>query len=566
MVGGVLFIAYDLFSEHIETFTIYVVERKFTLNRGREFFKKYSDKEHFISDDDKLKKHLSKILSWIQKKIPDVATLTKNVITVKTTPNTSGIVDIITSLNKLFTVTEHQAVGPEVIDPIIIDELNISPKYIAELVSLYKESIIQPAIIIILKDNDFERAKKLLSNCPHNTNVKFIRNNGESVIYKIINSGAENIDDFVDAFSRQCFSTCSKTDRNILLNSNWGEENFIKSITPYFFKVRTNLLYDEKEEALTDVNYILNRIIMERSIPNNNSSILSSLEIIAKLNRIYCCDQSGSDILDALELQRSLDIDLVKAYIYRFAHFIPGIDRNRQKELLLEATQIFEDNNVADHAMYCENNYLVHSFYSNRVQAREFRDLQQRAVYEVPGMVGMSIIFNNVGVAYLYNREYSEALTYFRKGLDYSKERMVQRIGLQSNILITKASAYEKIDEKEIRIFLETVLANFSSRYLPFIAANYIMNILAIALEQHNELGKEIFHNPKVQNIISSALKNNTLGSGSLIRQIIKMQSKFTELDLSIYTKPVNVSSISGTREEFIMEKGYNPIIFNAWL
>ena len=44
------------------------------------------------------------------------------------------------------------------------------------------------------------------------------------------------------------------------------------------------------------------------------------------------------------------------------------------------------------------------------------------------------------------------------------------------------------------------------------------------------------------------------------------MQSKFTELDLSIYTKPVNVSSISGTREEFIMEKGYNPIIFNAWL
>lgn len=556
----------DLFSEHIETFTIYVVERKFTLNRGREFFKKYSDKEHFISDDDKLKKHLSKILSWIQKKIPDVATLTKNVITVKTTPSTSGIVDIITSLNKLFTVTEHQAVGPEVIDPIIIDELNISPKYIAELVSLYKESIIQPAIIIILKDNDFERAKKLLSNCPHNTNVKFIRNNGESVIYKIINSGAENIDDFVDAFSRQCFSTCSKTDRNILLNSNWGEENFIKSITPYFFKVRTNLLYDEKEEALTDVNYILNRIIMERSIPNNNSSILSSLEIIAKLNRIYCCDQSGSDISDVLELQRSLDIDLVKAYIYRFAHFIPGIDRNRQKELLLEATQIFEDNNVADHAMYCENNYLVHSFYSNRVQAREFRDLQQRAVYEVPGMVGMSIIFNNVGVAYLYNREYSEALTYFRKGLDYSKERMVQRIGLQSNILITKASAYEKIDEKEIRIFLETVLANFSSRHLPFIAANYIMNILAIALEQHNELGKEIFHNPKVQNIISSALKNNTLGSGSLIRQIIKMQSKFTELDFSIYTKPVNVSSISGTREEFIMEKGYNPIIFNAWL
>lgn len=556
----------DLFSEHIDPFTIYVVEREFASNRGREFFKKHSDKDHFISDDDKIKKHLLKILSWIQKKIPDVAALTKSVIAVQTTLSPSGIIDIITSLNKLFTITEHQAVGPEVIDTIIIDEINISPKYIAELVSLYKESIVQPRIIIILKDNDFERAKKLLSSCPHNLNVKFIQNDGKAIIYKIINSGAQNTEDFVDAFSRQCFSTCSKTDRNILLNSNWGEENFIKSITPYFFKVRTNLLYDEKEDALTDVNYILNRITMERKMQNSNSSILSSLEIIAKLNRIYCYDRAGTDILDVIALQLSLDIDLVKAYIYRFAYFIPGINRKRQKELLLEATQIFENNNVADHAMYCQNNYLVHSFYSNKVQTRDFRDLQQRAVYEVPGMVGMSIIFNNVGVAYLYNKEFSEALIYFNKGLDYSKGRIVQRVGLQCNILITKASAYEKIDEKEIRILLETVLANFSSKYLPFIAANYIMNILIIALEQYNELGKEIFYNPKVQNIISSALKDNTLGSGSLIRQIIKIQSKFIELDFSIFTKPVNISSISGIREEFIMEKGYNPMIFNAWL
>lgn len=556
----------DLFSEPTHRFMVYVVERRFALDRGHDFFKYYSDEDHFIINDDNIKKHLSKALSWIQKKIPDVAELTKSVITAKTNPSPTGIVDIITSLNKLFTVTEHQAVGPQIIDPIIIDELNISPKYIAELVSLYKESIEQPAIIIILRDNDFERAKKLLSNCPHNINVKFIRNNGSSTIYKIINSGVENIDDFVDAFSRQCFSTCSRTDRNVLLSSDWGEEGFIKSIAPYFFKVRTNLLYDEKEEALTDVNYILNRINMERSISTSNLNILNSLEIIAKLNRIYCCDQAGKDILDVLALQNSLNINLVKAYIYRFAHFIPNIDRNRQKELLLEATEIFENNSVADHAIYCLNNYLVHSFYSNRVQTREFKDLQQRAVYEVPGMVGMSIIFNNVGVAYLYNREFSEALTYFQKGLDYSRERMVQRIGLKCNILITKASAYERIEEKEIRILLEAVLANFSSKYLPFIAANYIMNIMAVALEQYNELGKEIFNHSKVQNIISSALADNTLGSGSLIQQIIILQSKFIDLDFSIFVKPSNFSSLSGIREEFIVEKGYNPTIFNAWL
>lgn len=183
-----------------------------------------------------MKRHLSKMLNWIQKKIPDVAELTKNVISAKATPSPSGIVDVVTSLYKLFTVTEHQAAGPEFIDPIIIEEINISSKYIAQLVSLYKESIIQPAIIIILKDNDFDRAKKLLSNCPHNTNVKFIRNTGETEIYKIINTGADNLDDFIDAFSRQCFSTCSKTHREILLNPDWEENNLVKSLSPYFLR------------------------------------------------------------------------------------------------------------------------------------------------------------------------------------------------------------------------------------------------------------------------------------------------------------------------------------------
>lgn len=555
----------DYFLEHIECFTIYVVEQKFALNRGREYFNQFISSEHFINSNNKIEKHLKKLLRWIQKKIPDVAELTKNVLSAKTEPSPGGIVDVVISLNKLFTITEHQAVGPDVIDPIIIEEINISSKYIAQLVSLYKESIIQPAIIIILKDNNFKRARDLLIKCPHNTNVKFIRNNGETEIYKIINTGVDNITDFIDAFSTQCFSTCSKTDRQILLNSECEEKNLINQLSPYFFKIRTNLLYDEKPEAITDINYVLNRISMAR-VTSNNTILLNSLELMAKLNRIYCNDAGGTDINDSLILSKELDIELLKAHVYRFAQFIPNITRDKQKELLQEARNIFLKNNVADHAIYCQNNFLVHSFYTDRINVRQFSELQQQAISDVPGMVGMSIVFNNVGVAYLYKREFADATIFLKKGLDYAKERIVQKIGLQSNLLITKACSYTPIEEKEIRIVLDMVLANFSKDYLPFIAANYITNLLVMALEQHYALGKEIFYNAKVRSIISSALTNNILGSGSLTQQLVIIQSRFPEIDFSIFPMPRQISSISGIRAEFILEKGYNPAIFNAWL
>lgn len=555
----------DYFSEHLEGFTIYVVEQKFALNRGREYFNQFISNEYFINSNNKIKKHLKKILHGIQKKIPDVAELTKNVLSAKTEPSPSGMIDVVISLSKLFTITQHQAVGSKEMAPIIVEEINISPKYIAQLVSLYKESIIQPVIIIILKDDNFKRAKELLVKCPHNTNVKFIRNNGETEICKIINTGVDNITDFIDAFSTQCFSTCSKTNRQILLNSEFEEKNLINQLSPHFLKIHTNLLYDEKPDTITDINYVINRVSMARTT-SNNTILLNSLELMAKLNRIYCNDAGSTDIKDILTLSKELDIELLSAHVYRFAQFIPDITRDRQKELLQEARNIFQENNVADHAIYCQNNFLVHSFYTNRINTRQFLELQQQALADVPGLVGMSIILNNVGVAYLYNREFSDAIFFLKKGLDYAKERIVQKIGIQSNLLIAKACSYTQIEENEIQILLDMVLANFSKDYLPFIAANYIINLLVMALEQHYTLGKEIFYNARVRSIISSALTNNILGSGSLTQQLVIIQSRFPEIDFSIFPMPRNISSISGMRAEFILEKGYNPAIFNTWL
>ena len=41
-------------------------------------------------------------------------------------------------------------------------EGKILPRYINQVIALHKDSILRPVIIIILKDNDFDRAKQLL--------------------------------------------------------------------------------------------------------------------------------------------------------------------------------------------------------------------------------------------------------------------------------------------------------------------------------------------------------------------------------------------------------------------
>ncbi len=556
----------DFFMEHTELFTIYVVEQMFAMNRGNSYFKQYLNTENFIIDDEKIQRLTVRILAWIQQKIPPVATLVEQYILSKTKISTINIVEVITALNKLFTVTEHQAAGINILDPIIIEEANINSRNLAQLIALHKESITQPTIILILKDNNFERAKLMLSQCPNGIHVKFIRNSGHAELHRIINSGATNTKEFVESFAQQCFSTCSQTDRNILLNDEWRYNDLIHSVSPLLFKTHSDLLFDEKSSALKSVNMVIDELSRYRYDRHTDTALLKSFELIAKLKRVYCLDSGRGDIIHAYRLAEELNIDILKAQVYRYAQFIPNISRKEQQELLGKAVQIFRQNNVEDHALYCQNNLLMHSFYTERIHTKPFRELQEEAICNVPGMVGMSIILNNVGVASLYTRDFSGALSFFNKGLDYSKERLVQKVGIQSNILVTRACAYESIGEIEILKMLDLVFANFNESYLPFIASNYVLNMLFILLEQHKEIVTDVLQRYKIQGIVAAALKSNAMGSGSLVQQLMVLNVRYPNLPLSEIGFPTQVSPISGVRKEFITQKGYNPIIFNAWL
>lgn len=553
----------DYFREASIVFTIFVVEQRFVVGQGNEYFKSYQGTANFISTEESIKKNINKILFWTQKHIPNIADIIKMCFF---SSKSVSILEVITELSKLFTIQEHQAAGPEIIDPIIIQEGKISVKSLAQLVSLHKSSILRPAIIILLKDNDFERAKKILSNCPHGINVKMIRNSGKSEIYKVINSGVDNIDDFIDAFSHQCFSTCSHTPRKLLLNQEWADNSTIKLYSPSIFKIRTNLLFDEKDEVREDINILLSDFKERTAEDSAQTALLKSFECILRLFKVYCNDSGGMDLSKSEEIAKNIDNDLLLAHVYRYSNLFSDRNSLKKKEQLKFAEDVFRKNSVEDHAIYCMNNRLINTFYTEYVNVHEFDDMQKESINNVPGLVGMSIIYNNVGVAYLYNGYVADALTYFQKGIDYSRDRIVQNLGLKSNILVAKGYSYEPVSELEIRILINSVFDVMGINRLPFISANYIMNAISIALRQHPGLVTDLMQHYPIINLLQKAFQSNILGSGSLACMILKLKTDFPEFKAENLTCPPNLSPISGIRANFLLNHGFNPIIFNAWL
>lgn len=551
------------FQESSGVFTIYVTEQRFVVGQGKDYFKSYRDTNNFISTEDSLKKNINKILFWTQKHIPNITEIIKMCFF---SSKKISILEVITELSKLFTIQEHQAAGPEVIDPIIIQEGEISARSLAQLISLHKSSILRPVIIILLKDNDFERAKRILSNCPHGINIKMIRNSGKSEIYKVINNGANNIDDFIDAFSKQCFSTCSHTPKKLLLNKEWAENSTIKLYSPSIFKIRTNLLFDEKDEVRDDINTLISDFEMEAVQNINQVELIKSFECVLRLFRVYCNDFGGIDLLEAEKIAQNINNELLLAHVYRYSNLFADRDSIKKKQQLQYAEDIFRKNSVEDHAIYCMNNRLVNTFYTDSINTHDFDNMQQEAINNVPGLVGMSIIYNNLGVAYLYNGYTSDALTYFQKGLDYSRDRVVQYWGLKSNILIAKASLYEPVSESEIRILINGVFDVMGLNKLPFISANYIINAISIALRQHPGLTEDLMLKYPIRQLLQNAFQSNILGSGSLAYMILKLKTDFPEFKVENLSYPPNMSSVSGIRANFLLNHGYHPIVFNAWL
>lgn len=554
------------FKESENVFTIYVVEQLFAVERGAEYFQSYRGKPNYIDTNTNMKKRISSILTKINKHVPNTTELIKTCFGI-TSP--LGLLDVVTILSKLFCVNEHQAAGPDVIDPIIIQEGEIIPKYINQIIALHKSSILRPTIIILLKDNDFARAKKLLTGCPHNTLVKMIKNSGETELYKVVNCGVENPDDFLDAFARQCFSTCSNTKRDILCNEEWAENSFLKLYSPQILQLRTRLLFRDKTLAKVDIDNLITEL---EAIGYNGSELnhrlLSSFECILKLFRVFCNDGGAQDINDAFRIAKNLNNDILIAHVYRNAYFFKDISFFDKLTLMDEAYNIFSKNGLMDHAIYSKNNKLVRQFDTDNISVYDFLSLQEEAIYNVPGLVGMSHILNNTGAALLTTGHPDQAIEYFDKGLDYAyrPERSIQRIALLSNRLIAKAYCFDQIKESELKLIMNQIFDNKEVLNLPFLASRYALNVVSVGFNQSFQLGHELLKQYPVGKLIQTSLDNHRLGSGQLLLQVDTLMKKYGEIEsLSGLHRSEHFLEAIGIRKDFIIKSTFNPCSFSTW-
>lgn len=560
----------ELFREHSNFFTIYVVEQKFVLGQGRDFFKAYQGKPNYIDTDKMAKKFIFKVLSWINKRIPSIGDMVKVCFN---GGSAVGIVDIVIAFSKLFMTQEHQAAGPDSIDPIIIQEGKVLKTYINQLINLHQDSIWAPAIIILLRDNNFERAKELLADCPNGIQVKFIHNNGKHELTKIINVGAKNVEEFITAFSQQCFSTCSHTKQGILINKEWSGNSKIKYYAPRLMKYRTNLLCDEKNEIRPYISACI--LELENSLKNNKYSqqdivLLQNFLCILKIYRVFCNDYGGNDIVEAMSLAKKLKNKIFEAYVYKYAFFLENTNLEEQNDLLQKAYDIFIENQMYDNAIYCKNNQLVRQFDTKQIKPKEFSDMVGEATSEVPGLVGMPHLYNNTGIAYMMNAEPDLAMEYFDIGLDYTKtiDRSVQKIALLENKLITKSYYNDNIEFSEIeKLMIQIFDGMVNNEQLPFISSRYAMNLLIIALRKQVQWGKELINKFEITKLLNSGLADNAIGSGQLLAQLNYIDKKYPELNLkSECNIPQKIIPVTGQRQNFIQKSGLNPFYFFTWL
>jgi hypothetical protein len=265
-----------------------------------------------------------------------------------------------------------------------------------------------------------------------------------------------------------------------------------------------------------------------------------------------------------------LNNEVLLAHIYRYAEFLPSCSVDTKKEFYKKGCEIFKRNKMEDHAIYCRNNMLVEQFYTNHVLPAEFRDLQTEAVNNVPWMVGLSYIYNNVGLAYLYCGQATEAVSYFDHGISYAKNqnRIVQKLALESNRMIAESYSFNDIEEKRIRLLMRQLFDGMGTKMLPFLAADYALNILAVTYRQDKTLGYELIRTHPINELINEAFKRNLMCASERILQMQYLASKYNNafplLEICNIPKITNIAS--GKRKEFILRYGFNPCEFNTWM
>lgn len=546
-------------------FTVFVVSKRYFQLRGKEYLRQYLGTKHWINSNNEIKKRIKLTSDYLYQKTPDASELIDSLLTASQSKQSSTN-DLIISLTKLFAVTEHKS--DDVLDPIIIEEGDIQPENLIHFLSILSNSFYSSTVIFILNDKDFDRAKILLSACPNNMNVCMIYDDHTKKTYKVINTGAKNINEFMDSYVRQCFSTCSRTERGILTTQEWTSNPIINTFSPTVFNIRSTFIKEHKLYAADNINWLVTNLAEFEAKGTDNKLLKLNLECIANLFRVYCNDRGGSELKRALDIAKELNSDLLLAHVYRYCHFWKN-SRKEKQDFLLEAEKTFIKYDIEDHAVYCNNNSIIHQFSLDKINLNNFIDLEKRARTNTPGLALMSHIINNVGVAYLFERDFIGAIMSFDRGLKYSGNTDIQELALRSNRISAVILSGEKFDDKEAYRIMERIFSpSLGLKRMPFLTAQFALNVLACAQISDPQLVRDLLTQYQLRDLIQTAFHKNIMGTGSMIKQlgILAMKSSLIDRFVNSIDFPKEQTSVSGIRLDFICTYGINPFFFNTWL
>lgn len=527
-----------------------------------EFLKQYLSKRNYIASGNAIKNFITRLMY----KLKENPEQTKDFIDDLDKSPHPKMKLFLTALVSLIQIIPRYVVGPKILDPIIIEVKDETIPYIHKVVENYITSPLRP-IIILLLDEKWSRTEliNVLKKFPINLKVAIHGDSGKTEVVCVIkNSGAESFDEFIDAYSNQCFNTCGYTDQEIILNDD--SHSSLSRLSGLMVKSHSALLIDNKTQALKDISSI-EAMLKNEALPKE---IRMYFQCINALQHVYASDRGGISIRRAMEISKHLDNSLLTAFVNRFAYFIPKISSEERICLLESAADVFRENNIHDHRLYCMNNALTYSFYKDAMEIRKFNELIADALATAPGLAGMSILYANAGSAELYNRSPENALHKFQVGLDYAVElnRPAQRIGLMGNQVIAETLTGQKHQFDFFKRQLSDMIHMPNTQNLPFIQINGLLNLMAAALYQKNcDAALYIRNNPDFISILKKALQPNTMGSGSLLAQLEVLEEKSKgKVDFEEFDRPKKVTYLSGLRAQYIREDGFNPAIFNAWL
>ena len=130
-------------------FTIFVVEQKFVVGKGHDFFNQYINTPNFFDSEEKTKKFYTRILNIVGKTVTPISDIISSILLGNCA---SSITEIVAALFKIFSATEHQAAGPDIIDPIIIQEGKITKKTLSKIINIHRKKYMHLNIIKVLME------------------------------------------------------------------------------------------------------------------------------------------------------------------------------------------------------------------------------------------------------------------------------------------------------------------------------------------------------------------------------------------------------------------------------